>query len=98
VLVALVFVAVKVGVCPATGLSLASFRVMVTADDAVPLATIFDVPLMVEKVAKAEPAVKVTLPPVLETGVTIDNVLISALVDFKVQVETPEAFVAEQVE
>jgi hypothetical protein len=48
VFVELVLVAVKVGVDPATGLSKASLRVMVTAEVATPLATIFDVPLMVE--------------------------------------------------
>jgi hypothetical protein len=40
--------------------------------------------------------VNVTVPPVAATGVTIDSVFISALVDFNVQVETPDAFVDEQ--
>ena len=43
----------------------------------------------------AEPLRKVTEPPVLETGLVMESVLASALVDFKVQVETPLPFVAE---
>lgn len=45
--------------------------------------------------AKA-PAVNVTDPPVTTTGVTMDNVLISAFVEASVQVDTPAALDAEQ--
>ncbi len=51
---------------------------MVTVDVAVPSATTGDVPVIVEFAATAEPAVKVTVPPVLTTGVAIASVLISA--------------------
>ena len=89
-------VAPKVGVCPATGLLLASLKVMVTVDVAVPFATTGLVPVMVELTAATEPAVKTTVPSALTIGVAIDNVLVSAMVDESVQVETPEALVTEQ--
>lgn len=54
------------------------------------------VPVIVDVAATAVPAVKVTLPPVFETGVAMASVLISAFVELKVQVEIPEEFVAEQ--
>ena len=89
-------VALKVGVCPGTGLLLASLKVMVTVDVAVPLATTGLVPVIVEFTATADPAVKTTVPSAFTTGVAIDNVLVSAVVDDKVQVDVPDAFVAEQ--
>jgi hypothetical protein len=61
------------------------------ADDATPFATIFVVPLIKEFTATAAPALNVTEEPVFDTGETIASVLISALVDFNVQVEIPEA-------
>src|SRR5437899_2696883 len=61
-----------------------------------PLATIDElVGVRVDWVASAGPGVKVTDPPVLETGVTIGSCSASAVIDFKVHVETPEGFVTE---
>ena len=59
------------------------------------LATTGPVPVMVELSATATPAVKITVPSLFETGVAMDKVLVSALVDAKVQVEIPEAFETE---
>ena len=47
---------------------------------------------MVEFAATADPAVKTTVPPVLETGVAILRVFVSDVVEESVQVEIPEAF------
>jgi len=44
----------------------------------------------------AGPAWKVTVPPVTATGVTMDSVFTSAVVDCRLQVEMPKALVAEQ--
>ena len=93
-----VSVAENVGVWAETGLLLASFRVIVTVEVAVPLAVTGLVPVMVEFAATATPAEKTTVPSALITGVAIERVLVSAVRDVKVQVETPEAFVAEQAE
>ena len=95
-LVVPVLVALKVGVWPGTGLLLASLRVIVTVDVAVPFAKTGLVPVIVELAATADPAVKTTVPSAFTTGVAIDNVLVSGVVDARVQVETPEAFVTEQ--
>ena len=92
-----VLVAEKVGVCPKTALLLVSFKVTVTADVATPLATTGLVPVIVELAATADPAVKSTVPSALATGVTIDRVLVSDVSELKVQVEIPEALVAEQI-
>lgn len=54
------------------------------------------VPVMVEFEATGVPPMKTTFSPVFATGVRICKVLVSALVDFKVQVETPVAFVRLQ--
>src|SRR6266404_2641614 len=53
------------------------------------------VPVIVELAAVGPPAVKVTDPSVFATGVRMDSVLVSAVVDAIVQVETPEPLVAE---
>ncbi len=45
---------------------------------------------MVEYNEAEDPAMKVTVPPDLTTGSVIFKVLISAFVDEKVQVETPD--------
>ena len=92
-----VSVAEKVGVCPTTVLLLASFKVTVTVDVATPLATTGLVPVIVELAATADPAVKTTVPSILTTGVTIESVFVSAASELKVQVEIPEALVAEQL-
>ena len=92
-----VFVAVNVGVEPETALLFASFRTMVTVELAVPSAMTGPVPEMVEFAATADPAVKVTVPPAFTTGVAMESVFTSALVDFNVQVDVPVASVEEQV-
>lgn len=74
---------------------LASFRVMVTVDVAEPSATTGDVPVIVEFAATATPAVNVTEPPAFTTGVAIERVFTSAVVEESVQVEIPEESVAE---
>ena len=89
-------VAPKVGVEPETGLLFISFKVIVTVEVAVPSATTGDVPVIVEVAATGVPAVNVTVPPALTNGVAIESVLTSALVDFIVQVEDPEASETEQ--
>jgi hypothetical protein len=88
-------VAEKVGVWAETGLLFASFKVTVTVEVAIPLAMTGPVPVMVEFAATAAPAVKITVPPALETGVTIERVLVSAIREVKVQVACPEEFETE---
>ncbi len=91
-----VFVAVKFGVMPETALLFASNIVIVTVEVATPSASTGPVPLIVELVATAVPAIKVTVPSALETGVVIDSVFTSALRDLSEQVETPLESVALQ--
>jgi hypothetical protein len=87
---------VNVGVCPATALLVISLRVTVTVEVATPSATTGVVPVIVEFTATAAPAVNTTVPSALETGVNIDNVLVSAIAELRVHVAIPEAFVTEQ--
>ncbi len=96
-LVESVSVALKVGVAPLTGLLKASRKIIETFEAATPFAVIFDVPLMLEFAATIAPAVKTTVPSAFVKGAVIERVLVSALVDFRVQVEIPEVFVGEQV-
>lgn len=91
-------VALKVGVVPTTALLLLSFKLIVTVEVALLSATTGPVPVMLEFATEAASAMKVTSPSVLETGVRIESVLISALVEDNVQVASPEAFVTEQAE
>lgn len=91
-----VSVAENVGVCPETGLLFTSFKVIVIVDAAVPSATTGVVPAIVEVAAIADPAVNVTVPSALLMGPVIERVLTSALSEESVQVEIPEASVAEQ--
>jgi hypothetical protein len=91
-------VALKVGVVPTTALLLLSLRLIVTVEVATSSATTGPVPVMLEFAIDAESAVNVTVPSVLETGVSIESVLISALVEASVQVATPEASVTEQAD
>lgn len=86
----------KVGVCPGTGLLLASRNVMVTVEVVTPSATILLVPLIVELAGTGAPAVKVTVPSDLLTGEVMVSVLTSAVSEARVQLETPEAFVVLQ--
>jgi hypothetical protein len=90
-----VSVAEKVGVVPTTGLFAISLRVTVTVEVAVPFAMTGPDPVIVEFAATAEPAVKITEPPDLTTGVAIERVFVSAILDTNVQVEIPEEFVTE---
>ncbi len=96
-LVESVSVALKVGVAPLTGLLKASRKIIETFEAATPFAVIFDVPLMLELAATIGPAVKTTVPSAFVNGEVMERVLVSAFVDLRVQVEIPEAFVAEQV-
>ena len=93
-----VLVAEKVGVCPETALLLVSFKVTVTVEVAIPSATTGLVPVIVELAATADPDVKTTVPSILATGVTIESVFVSGLNELKVQIEIPEALVAEHAE
>jgi hypothetical protein len=63
---------------------------------ATPSATTGVVPIIVEFAATATPAVNTTLVPALMTGVSIERIFVSAVRELKVQVEIPEASVAEQ--
>ena len=92
-----VLVALKVGVSPETGLLLASLSVIDTVEVDAPSATIGPVPCIVELIATAPPGVKVTVPSVFKTGVSIESVFTSALRELNVQIETPEVLEAEQV-
>jgi len=88
----------NVGVVPTSGLLLLSSKVMVTVEVATPSATTGLVPVMLELAIEAASAVKVTVPSVFATGVRIESVLISALVEASVQVASPEALVTEHAE
>lgn len=88
----------KVVVTPLTGLLLASRRVMVSVEFVEPSAvTLLGDALIVEFATTGAPAMKVTVPPVMTSGLVSESVFVSARSDFSVQVETPEAFVAEHV-
>ena len=56
------------------------------------------VPTTVEVVELGLPGIKTTIPSAFTKGVTIESVLLSAFVEERVQVETPEALVTEQAE
>ena len=92
-----VSVALKVGTIPGTALLVLSLRVIVTVEVATPLATTGPVPVIDELMATGPPDWKTTVPPVFTTGVAIAKVLVSATLDLKVQVETPEALELVQV-
>lgn len=69
---------------------------IVIVDVAIPFAVIPLVPLIVELAATGTPALNVTVPPVTTTGVTIDKVFVSAVVEARVQFDTPVALEVEQ--
>jgi hypothetical protein len=92
-----VSVALKVGTVPTTKLLFTSLRVMVIVEVEVPSAATGPVPVMLEFAATAEPALKTTVLPAFTTGVSIESTFDSAFVEARVQVETPEASVDEQV-
>ena len=89
--------AVKVGSTAGEGLLYKSLRVTVIVEVEIPSAITGPEPMMVEFAATGVPPIKIAVPPVFETGVSKLRVLTSALVDFKLQVESPAADVAEQV-
>ena len=89
-------VAVKVGVSPATGLLAASRKVIVTVDVARPSATTVPVPAMFELAATGGPGSNTTVPSVLLTGVRIERLFVSAVVEASVHVATPLTSVGEQ--
>ena len=92
-----VSVAENVGVCPDTGLLKASFKVMVTVEVATPSATIGVVPVIVELAATALLGVNVTSLPVTATGEVNWRVFTSAVVEARVQRESPLAFETEHI-
>ena len=67
-----------------------------TVEVATPLAVTGPVPEINEFAAMGEPAANTTVPPVLTTGVAIDRVLVSAVVEASVHVEVPVASEEEQ--
>ena len=69
---------------------------MLMVDEDTPLAITELVPVMTEKAANTGPGAKVTVPPTIEFGVTIDKIFVSAVVDFRLQLDTPEALVEMQ--
>ena len=82
---------------PEIGLLKSSRKVIEIAEVETPSALTGVVPRIVDVVALGLPGIKTTKPSAFETGVAIESVLLSALVDESVQVETPEAFPAEHV-
>ena len=95
-------VAVKAGTTPEIKLLLASLRVIVTLNEAVPSAVTGPAPaVIVELALEAAPLVNETLEvaaPDAPAGVTIAKVLTSATLEAKVQVEIPVvASLLEQV-
>jgi hypothetical protein len=89
--------AVKVGTIPTTALLVESFKVMVTVKAATPFAMTGPVPVIDEFAATAEPDWKITVPPVFTTGVLMERVLVSPVVEASVHVETPAVVEDEQV-
>ena len=83
----------KVGTIPGTGLFEISLSVMVTVEVAAPLATTGPVPVMVELAATGLDDWNTTVPSALLTGVAIERVFVSAVVELRLQVDTPEALV-----
>ena len=90
-------VALNVGTVPLEAFPKASFSVIVIVEVDVPSAATGLVPTIDEVPATAAPPTNVTIPPDATTGVAIESVFTSALVDFKTQVETPLAFEIEQL-
>jgi hypothetical protein len=78
------------------GLEFASIKVMVIVEVAEPSATTLPVPVIDELATFADPAIKLTDPSLLEIGVVIERVFVSALVEVIVQVEIPELLVTLQ--
>ena len=87
-------VAVKVTFKPFAGLLKASRSVTVMVEEATPFARrLPGAATMLEFATVGVPAIKETVPPTLLMGAVMVRVLVSAFVDFTVQVETPDASV-----
>lgn len=86
----------KVGFVPLIGLLNASLRVIVMVEVEVPSGFTGPVPVIVDVAALGTSGIKEIAPPDFATGVRSCGILLSAFVDFRVQVEFPEASVAEQ--
>lgn len=89
-------VALKIGVVPTIGLPNASAKEIVINETDTPSALTGVVPTISELATEGAPAVNVTVPPAFIIGVAIERVLTSAFVDFRVQVDSPDALGAEQ--
>lgn len=89
-------VAEKVGVTPETGAFEASFSVIVTVEVAMPLATTGLVPVIDEFASTTVTGEKITVPSLFEKGETSESVFVSAVFDFRVQVEIPLTPLKEQ--
>ena len=88
--------ALKIGLTPEIGLLNSSKIVMEMTEEETLLATTGVVPLIVVVTLLGDPGVKTTVPSALITGVAIERVFVSALVDFNVQVDTPSELEEEQ--
>ena len=86
----------KVGTTPVTGTLDASRNVMVMVEVATPSAVMLLVAEIVEFAATAGPCAKITEPPLIASGVSIESVFVSAVVEVSVQVESPLLSVLEQ--
>jgi hypothetical protein len=70
---------------------------MVMLEVVAPSATTGPVPVIVELAATGAPPMNITVPPVLEIGVSILSVFTSAFVDLREQVDEPLALEVVQV-
>lgn len=86
-----------VGTIPETELLLMSFNVTVTSQVSTPSAIVGVAARMVELATTAGPAMNVTVPSALSTGLSIESVFIPATVEERVQVDSPLREVAEQI-
>jgi hypothetical protein len=93
-----VLVALKIGMTPLIGFEKASLSEIVMKETDTPSALTGLVPTISDFVASAEPAMKLTVPPVLVNGEDMVNVFVSAFVDFNVHVDAPVASVRLQAE
>jgi hypothetical protein len=88
-------VAVNVGKTETTGFPKTSLILIIIEEVETPSALTGVEPRIVEVALLGMPAVKRTVPSDLTTGVAIASVFVSALVELKVQVDTPEALDTE---
>lgn len=89
-------VALKVGVKPDIGFPEISLSEILIVAAAIPFAIVGPEERIVDVDALAGPEIKVTFPPVEAEGRMTFNVFDSALMDFKVQKESPLASEEEQ--